>query len=352
MNSEINLRDNSAIILENVPPGTEVGIDYHAWYVGPTFRGIVNIPPGFHFLFYSSVDKYNDKAPRSGFFIFLQPGDVIVKLFDRENERLGDDERPVETQRQQYMNEIETIGKYLAPYPSKECTKWFPLTRYITEDVMRRVQPECGNIDYLTTVPVETAGKQRKSIREIDSRIIEKVDTTTMLRFTKLKCDLPEGLSSQELSKINMDSSFFVEDLITRISDREEDILGELQFAFISFLIGQIYDAFEHWKLLVTMLSSCFDCLSSRTRLFSKYIDAVSDQIDEIPEDYFVDITAQHNFLLKTFQTFFQNFESGPEGVSGELLKKVSLLKHKLTSQFEWEFEEEDEEDLPVVVQM
>ena len=40
------------LVLLDVPVGTEVGIDYNSWTVGPLFRGIKMIPPGFHFVYY------------------------------------------------------------------------------------------------------------------------------------------------------------------------------------------------------------------------------------------------------------------------------------------------------------
>ena len=39
-------------ILLDVPPGTEFGIDYNSWEVGPNFKGVKMIPPGIHFVYY------------------------------------------------------------------------------------------------------------------------------------------------------------------------------------------------------------------------------------------------------------------------------------------------------------
>lgn len=40
------------LVLLDVPVGTEVGIDYNSWAVGPRFRGIKMIPAGFHFVYF------------------------------------------------------------------------------------------------------------------------------------------------------------------------------------------------------------------------------------------------------------------------------------------------------------
>lgn len=59
------------LLIHNLPPGTEFGIDYNSWYIGPKFCGLHAIPDGFHFVFTSSVDKHQQHAPRNGQFVIL-----------------------------------------------------------------------------------------------------------------------------------------------------------------------------------------------------------------------------------------------------------------------------------------
>ena len=79
-------KDNCILALQNIPKGCEVGIDYHSWYVGERFKGISNIPPGFHFVFVRVTDKYGEMAPRSGFFVYMNPGEIISKSFKQDDE--------------------------------------------------------------------------------------------------------------------------------------------------------------------------------------------------------------------------------------------------------------------------
>lgn len=68
------------IVALDVPKGTQFGIDYHSWSVGPNFKGVKMIPPGFHFVYYSAVDSSavgaNRTGPRTGFFGFIEQGEV------------------------------------------------------------------------------------------------------------------------------------------------------------------------------------------------------------------------------------------------------------------------------------
>ena len=47
--------EGGVLLLLDVPERTEFGIDYNSWVVGPKFKGVKMIPPGFHFIFY----RYN-----------------------------------------------------------------------------------------------------------------------------------------------------------------------------------------------------------------------------------------------------------------------------------------------------
>jgi A1 cistron-splicing factor AAR2 len=40
------------LVFLDVPQGTEFGIDYNSWEVGPKFKGVKMIPPGVHFVYY------------------------------------------------------------------------------------------------------------------------------------------------------------------------------------------------------------------------------------------------------------------------------------------------------------
>ena len=80
------------LVLFDVPVGTEFGIDYNSWDVGPKFKGIKMIPPGFHFVFFSSVNSNGQHSPRSGMFLFVQEKDLIVRMWSEKDEELSDAE--------------------------------------------------------------------------------------------------------------------------------------------------------------------------------------------------------------------------------------------------------------------
>ena len=50
--AQILFHEGGTLIFLNVPEGTEFGIDCNSWDVGPLFKGVKMIPPGFHFVYY------------------------------------------------------------------------------------------------------------------------------------------------------------------------------------------------------------------------------------------------------------------------------------------------------------
>ncbi|NWQ82614.1 AAR2 protein, partial [Columbina picui] len=125
---------------------------------------------------------------------------------------------------------------------------------------------------------------------------------------------------------------------------------AELQFAFICFLIGNVYDAFEHWKRLLNILCRSEDAIGKYQDLYINLISVLYHQLGEIPADFFVDIISQDNFLTSTLQVFFSCTCSA--AVDGTLRKKAEKFKAHLTKKFKWDFEAEPDDCAPVVVEL
>lgn len=88
MFTDINIKENAFLILEKFPCGTEIGIDYHSWFIGERFQGISNIPPGVHYLFFSVADKYGERCPRTGLFFFTSAGQVLSWVYNANTEEM------------------------------------------------------------------------------------------------------------------------------------------------------------------------------------------------------------------------------------------------------------------------
>jgi hypothetical protein len=59
-------------------------------------------------------------------------------------------------------------------------------------------------------------------------------------------------------------------------------LLGELQFAFVGFYIGQSFTGFAHWKALVVMLCGCDRAAEERRGLFKTFVLMLIAQLKEV----------------------------------------------------------------------
>ncbi len=84
--------DPHAVILHNMPFGSEFGIDYSNWYIGHRFCGINSIPNGFHFIYSSNVDRGQQHSPRNGLFLLMDEAEkyqVFRSFWDEENKEIN-----------------------------------------------------------------------------------------------------------------------------------------------------------------------------------------------------------------------------------------------------------------------
>ena len=50
--AEVLFREGATLFVLDLPEGSEFGIDFNSWNVGPNFCGMKMIPPGVHFVYY------------------------------------------------------------------------------------------------------------------------------------------------------------------------------------------------------------------------------------------------------------------------------------------------------------
>lgn len=133
------------LILLDMPEGSEFGIDYNSWSVGPKFKGVKMIPPGIHFIYFSAVSKEGSAAPRIGFFHEFKEHEVLVKRYDPQTEDIQMQEIPDEEQNRYRTNLVE-LDKFLGAYPYENYRVWFSLTNHISKTILDRLVPINGKI--------------------------------------------------------------------------------------------------------------------------------------------------------------------------------------------------------------
>ena len=74
-------------------------------------------------------------------------------------------------------------------------------------------------------------------------------------------------------------------------------------------------------------------------------------QMQEVPEDFFVDIVSCNNFLVSSLTDLFANIKEHPdEEALVQLKTKAISFENHLTKKFGWQFDDDLDEFAPVIV--
>jgi len=311
-------KEGGFYIVKDLIPGSEFGCDMKSWNTGQKFLGLKMIPAGIHYIYYSSVSKDKDVSPRRGFFINIQPGQLIVHRFDPTIEEIVDDVSEVEVER--FRENLKNIDGNLGAYPHQSWSKWVSLSSRLKYEKVKQYQSIVGD-------------------NSLDVKY----------NFTEVsKQKYPDGSSAAEVTKHSLDSTYQLQKFCENLENIEM-LLVELQLAFVLFLVGQDYESFNQWKLMVDMMCGCGDALNKYPKLFTCFIDELHFQLQEVPEDFFIDIISCNNFLVMTLTNLFCNIREFE--AETKLKSKAISFENHLTKKFGWTFaDEEDDEFCPVVV--
>ncbi|XP_063816385.1 protein AAR2 homolog [Pseudophryne corroboree] len=358
----------ATFVILGFPEGSEFGIDSNSWQVGPRFRGVKMVPPGVHFIHYSVKRKggaYGETGPRSGMFFYLEQKNIhLLKWDSKEEEMVTASQDEAENLREQ----LTSLDPFLGPYPYESLRCWVSLSSHITKEAILKLQPTCGTIcSFPEVLPIEvmthTEDRVKHNLPRYDtvcqnykeglSRLPQmKQKEGTEIRFSQLPEKMyPENATPAEVTQHSMDLSYALGQIIeTHYPGKPIELLAELQFSFVCFLFGNVYEGFEQWKNLLNLLCRAESFSLQHPALYSEVISVLYYQLAQVPTDFFIDIVSQNNYLTSTLQVLF-SFLCSPTSDKA-LRKKAVRFRAHLTKTFQWDFEEDPLDCAPLVVQL
>ncbi|KAB2015979.1 hypothetical protein ES319_D08G064200v1 [Gossypium barbadense] len=374
------LKSGATLLLLDVPQYTLIGIDTQVFSVGPAFKGIKMIPPGVHFVFYSSSTRDGKEfSPITGFFIDAGYSQVVVRMWDQQEERLIKVPEEEEERYRQAVRSFE-FDKHLGPYDLSLYADWKRLSNYVTKSTIERLEPIGGEITVTYEHGMLKNTYKSAMERVLDEQLRNSKFSSPAEKHPKRGCyytPIPriikrKGIESEQLTSLNLDKTELLETLLVKdYGGSEESLLGELQFAFIAFLMGQSLEAFMQWKSLVSLLLGCTEApFQTRSQLFTKFIKVIYYQLKYgLQKDRSVgeagtsalldDSWFSSDSFLHCFCKDFFSLVQDASVVDGDLLSWTRKLKELLENSLGWEFQqksavdgiyfEENDEYAPVV---
>lgn len=393
----------ATLVLLDFPENSEFGIDYNSWRTGPKFRGVKMIPPGIHFIYYSASDKEGNIGFRSGFFYIFKTKEILLKKWNKQTESI-ELNLPIDKEEiERIQINKHDLDRFLAPYPYDEYKKWISLSNYLNETMVNRLVPLTGEITSAAELVGEKFTRSRvikptvstsassstdvemksssnesekreqnlnklfqapKSLIEAENMLPKMTENdVSRIRFTNiLKYKYPQGSTSTQITAHSIDMSYYLENLLaSNYESNANNVLCELQFAFICFLIGYVYDAFEQWKLIVNLLCNSDREIRTNPTMYLNFIQIFYFQLKEIPDDFFADVVTKNNFLVMCLHNLFDNIYNvnieeekgfGVEDNQRQILnlkEKSNQFKLYLKETFNFDFNEEPDEYAPTI---
>eukprot|EP00898_Chlorokybus_atmophyticus_P008297 jgi/Chlat1/8469/Chrsp80S07878 len=395
------------LLLLDVPAGTQLGLDQQGYRVGPQFSGVKMLPPGAHFLSYTAANSnpaHASVAPYpEAFFVHLAPGQVVVRKWDAQLEKLVPLNDPAEEERHVAAVRRFEFDARLGPYDLSRTKEWRTLSSYISPGLISRLEP-IGGVISIASEPEPNSSRPRTLA---EARLQEQLAS----RCTAAPAGQQQATTSGELSDVERmetddeekmetddgseraggsgrcfythlprrvtrkgataaESTVLADVLRDRYGGDESMLLGELQFAFIGFLFGQSLEAFGQWKALLHLTLACFDApLQSHSALFIKLLQVLRAQLHVALRgerarhgseqslsafDIWLTETDDVEFLrvlLTNFMMAMRDAAVVPTALTAELSKLCKLLEATLG----WNLStpqmlEEDDEYAPVIV--
>jgi len=230
------------IILRNTP-GPNVQLDLVHLRVSGGFGGFQQVPAGLHYI------SVIEDRPDANFWYYLQPDEVVVRVFNRLIEGFEEDTQNSE----QHNRELELSGDMadaLMTYPQEHWQKWQELTSHINS-------LDQASQEYLANL------------------------------HSSLLKDQPLAPSLLETGK-----SRFEFNLSERYDTAPDAFLAEFQYAFVVWLLTKAPDleerALERWRaLLLSVYDAGEDTMLQYRDLFAKIVDALLAQFQFLPEEFF-----------------------------------------------------------------
>ncbi|CAE8705450.1 unnamed protein product [Polarella glacialis] len=381
-----------SVLCLGCPEGMLFGIDYAAWSVGPSFMGIKLVPPGLHYVYCSASAAEDIGISRTGFFLYMKPRDVAVFRWDPENEELARPDSHDEEAR--YADGVRgfDFDQNLGPYPLELSAQWQELTRHATPELVGRIEPVSKAIrskraeydassEALLPKPPEPEihldsmdgadGDEVMLMADVDANPeevpkgsappqrpagdsnLESNASSGCLFFSSLPRRRKKAASTAvETTQLYMDRSAQLEEMIQKdYAGNEFGVLGELQLAYIAFLLGQNYDGFEQWRALLQLLCGCESAVERRTELYAELCRCFFAQLNQAPADLFGDDLTKDNFMGTCALQLLELCDS--EASPQKLRRRCSKLRELVLEKFGLSAEDLGllGEDAPLIVE-
>ncbi|KAF2145077.1 uncharacterized protein K452DRAFT_284462 [Aplosporella prunicola CBS 121167] len=350
----MDISGKACVLMLNLPPSALGGINLLSFTTTDRFKGIKELPQGWHFVFTSSTSSL---SVRHGAWFHVQgepsgPPELFIKKWEPAAEEFVQETNEAEILK--WRGNLSSIWREgLTPYRQsaskdkdeiqEEMHDWVALTDSITSAMLTRITGSAP--DHWSLTSASSAARDMDDIPGISAEQ-SAFQPEKELRFLPidLKQTWREGATGRERTHAAQDRTWALGDLIERhCADGDADeILGELQFCFLMVLTLNNNSCLEQWKRLLSLLLTCKKAVVQRPELYTKFLGLLRLQLQHCQdaEGGLFDLSDEGGTLLGSL---LRRFKKGLEEVEGlgkeDVVDELEELEDHLRSEYGWQFD-------------
>ncbi|EME41307.1 hypothetical protein DOTSEDRAFT_176371 [Dothistroma septosporum NZE10] len=349
----------AALLLLDLPRSALAGIDLLAFTVTPRFRGVKDLPTGFHFAFAGTTSAFSERhglwfripnrAESHGNPLFVTKWIAATETLVAETDN---------TEQLRWRANLGSIWREgLTPYrqttskttdtadadEKEELNDWPALTSAITEALLARITGGDSPHWYLTSA--SSAKRDLEDIPGLSEHDLKELQAAKELSLLPidLKQTWREGATGRERTEAAQDRSWALENIQNHHCTNQDlnEIIGELQFCFLMILTINNFSCLEQWRRILTLILTCRFVVLKNPDFFVNVISALRLQLQHCKdaEGGLIDLADESGSLLKDLLV---RFRRGLEGMTGtavsDVIDELDDLEDYLRQDHGWQF--------------
>ena len=332
-----SLKSGDVVIIRDIPAGSLIGYDIRCFTVpeNGTFQGIKDIPSGAHFIWGSSASN----TSRTGFWIMsakrasAEFGEIHVKRWNSYDECLSEEVSAAEVRIQKgcVPEILEKLQEYSVTNPSNsksdstsldfsnikqlygnDSNIWAHLTSSMKGALLTKITGQPWNHWQVSS---SDDYKQPRGPNVPDDLMDFRSEEVLRFVFPRSTRTFSNEAHGRDRTEQAMDTTSHIKSIITTYCtfEDQDEIIGEMQFCYITGMILGNLACMEQWGHIVKVLLRAFKLVLEMPVFFRKVIEAF------------------HAQLIYDEQGLDSSILDHDPNLSDELKKLLTIFKSRLT---------------------
>lgn len=349
------MEENNAacVLLLDLPNAAFCGIDLLSFTSSSRFRGVKQLPPGWHFVFVGATNSFSLRYG-AWFRVEEDPNGspaVFVKQWSKLNEELLPVVNVTEIQkwranlgaiwregltpyRQTVTNEAKSEGHVV-----EEKRDWKSMTDCITSALLSRITGMHTENHWALT-SASSAEVDYDNIPGLsDAESVLHPENPLGFLPVDLKQTWAAGTVGRARTEAARDRSWALEQVIASHCNSLDDVIGELQFCFLMVLTLNNNSCLEQWRRLLSLILTCSQAVAQKPAFFVRFLVCLKMQMEHCQdaEGGLFDLADEGgNLILALLQKFKRGLERQSVTIQQDVWDELEELEDLLKSQQGW----------------